>query len=298
MRRALLVRVSTVLSVLSVLSVACGAPKRPALPSGDGAPFAGFAAAYEQAVQECRTVTAITAQLALSGRAGGSKLRGRINVGLAAPADIVLEGLAPFGRPVFVLAGRGGDATLVLPRDERVLRGESPSAIVEALAGVPLGPEELRAAVAGCGLGTGVPSGGRSFGETWASVDVPGGVVYLQRVEGRWRVAGATRDAVTVQYGDFAGGRASTVFVKTAVADLAMRMSQVEINVPIDARAFELEIPRNAVPITLDELRRAGPLGERGSGLLSRNSPSLNDFRRLPEHIAPPAAQKGVRPPL
>src|SRR5687768_2142537 len=239
MRRALM-------AVALALTVACGSPKRPELPTGAGTPFDGFAAAYEQAVQECRAVTAITAQLALSGRAGGTKLRGRINVGLAAPADIVLEGIAPFGRPVFVLAGRGGEATLLLPRDERVLRGESPSAIVEALAGVPLGPEELRAAVAGCGLGTAVPSGGRSFGGNWASVDVPEGAVFLQRVDGRWRVAGATRATVTVQYGDFAGGRASTVFVKTAVTDLAMRISQVEINVPIDARVFDLEIPRNA----------------------------------------------------
>ena len=288
----------TLLALAVAAATACGAPKRPALPTGDGTPFAGFAAAYEQAVQECRAVTAITAQLALSGRAGGTKLRGRINVGLAAPADIVLEGIAPFGRPVFVLAGRDGEATLLLPRDERVLRGASPSAIVEALAGVPLGPEELRAAVAGCGLGTGVPSGGRGFGDNWASVDVPGGAVFLQRLDGRWRVAGATRDAVTVQYADFAGGRASTVFVKTAVADLAMRISQVEIDVPIDPRAFELEIPRTAVPITLDELRRAGPLGERGPDPLPRNSYAVNEMWIIRAPGVAPTGTNGVRPPL
>jgi hypothetical protein len=289
-------RALLLVSLAALATAACGSPRRPSLPSGDGAPFPGFAAAYGQAIEECKAVTSITAQLALSGRAGDTKLRGRINIGVAAPEDIVLEGVAPFGRPVFVLAGRGGEATLVLPRDERVLRGASPSAIVEALAGVPLGPSELRAAVAGCGLGTGTPSGGRSFGESWASVDVPGASIFLQRMEGRWRVAGVRRDAVTVQYADFAGGRPSTVFVRTAAADLAMRVSQVEINVPIDPRAFDLEIPKNAIPITLEELRRAGPLGERGSGPLSRNSRGLNEFRRSLGNKIAAVGLTGVRP--
>ena len=65
-----------------VLASACGPPPRPALPTGAGAPFAGFAAAYEQATADCRSVSTITAELGLSGRAGGTKLRGRINAGL------------------------------------------------------------------------------------------------------------------------------------------------------------------------------------------------------------------------
>jgi hypothetical protein len=44
-------------------------------------------------------------------------------------------------------------------------------------------------------------------------------------------------------------------------ADLTLRLSQVEIDTPLDAKVFESEIPPRAVPLTLDELRRAGPLG-------------------------------------
>ena len=44
-------------------------------------------------------------------------------------------------------------------------------------------------------------------------------------------------------------------------ADLTLRLSQVDINVPLDPRAFEAEIPADAAPLTLEELRRAGPLG-------------------------------------
>jgi hypothetical protein len=261
---------------------ACGPPARPSLPSGTGTPFDGYTTAYEQAVQECAAVQAITAELSLSGRAGTTKLRGRINAGLAAPADIVLEGLAPFGKPVFILIGRGGAATLHLPRDNRVLTGATPSAIVEALAGVALDPAQLRAAVGGCGLEKVVPSSGRAYGDDWVAIEAGGSTVYLRRIEGRWRVAGALRDGVTVQYADFKSGRPATVFVKTSVADLALRLSQVEINVPLDPRVFDLEIPRDAVPLTLEELRRSGPLGDRGQSPLPGTDPATGDCPRCP----------------
>ena len=251
--------------VLLGLLAACGPPARPSLPSGDGTSFSEFAPAYEEAVGECSAVQSVTAELALSGRAGTNKLRGRISAGLAAPADIVLEGLHPvFGKPVFILVGRGDSAMLFLPRDNRILRNEPPSAIVEALAGVSLSPAELRAAVAGCGLEKTSPTSGRSYGGDWAALDSPGGTIYLRRLEGRWRVAGAVRDTVTVQYGDFKAGRPGTVFVKTSVADLALRLSNVEVNVPLDPRVFDLEIPKDAAPLTLEELRRSGPLGDPG----------------------------------
>ena len=251
--------------VLVLCAAACGSPKRPTLPSGDGAPFGEFVAAYQEAIAECGAVQSVTAELGLSGRAGTTKLRGRISAGLAAPSDIVLEGLHPvFGKPVFILIGRGNSAMLFLPRDNRILRGEPPSAIVEALAGVSLSPAELRAAVAGCGLETTTPTGGRTYGGDWAALDTPRGIVYLRRVDRRWRVAAAVRDAVTVQYGDFKAGRPGTVFIKTPVADLAMRISNVEINAALDPRVFDLEIPKDAAPLTLEELRRAGPLGDPG----------------------------------
>jgi outer membrane lipoprotein-sorting protein len=249
-------------SALAAAVSGCGGPSRPALPSGSGSPFPGFASAYQQATQECAGIQTITAEIALSGKAGSTKLRGRINAGFSAPGDMVLEGLAPFGKPAFLLAARGDEATLVLPRDERVLKGEKPAAIVEALAGVALAPAELRTAVAGCGLDTAVPAAGRSYGSDSAAGDGESGTVYLRRIDGRWRVAGAVREGLTVQYADFNAGRAATVFVRTAVSDLSLRLSQVEINAPLDPKVFEVDVPRNAVPLTLDELRRAGPLGE------------------------------------
>lgn len=251
------------LAAAALALLAACAPPRPTLPSGAGAPFPEFAPAYDEAVQACRGARSMVAELGLSGRAGDTRLRGRINAGIEAPAAIRLEGVA-FGRPIFILAARSGDATLLLPREDRVVRDAPPEAIVEALTGVALAPPELLAAVVGCGLGADDPANGRSFGADWAAADVRGTVTYLRRVDGRWRVAGATRGPLTLLYADFSGGLPATIHLRTgSVADITLRVSQLEINTPIDAKAFEVVVPPDAVPLTVEELRRAGPLGER-----------------------------------
>ena len=69
-----------------------------------------------------RRASTLTAELRLSGRAGDEKLRGTLHAGFAAPASLRVEALAPFGQPFFILAGRDNRATLLLPREDRVLR--------------------------------------------------------------------------------------------------------------------------------------------------------------------------------
>ena len=251
-------------------AVAACTPKRPTLPTGPAPPFDGFESAFSEASADCATINSLTAALGLSGRAGRTKLRGRIDAGFAAPSDLRLEGVAPFGKPVFVLVSRDDRATLVLPRDQRVLRDQPAAAIVEALAGVALGAAELRGLVAGCGLTMGTPTTGRVYESGWVAVDAGETTAYLRRIDGRWRILGSSRGAITVLYSDFTGGRAATVRVQTtpppgaAAADLTLRMSQLEINVPLDRAVFEYAVPPDWAPLTLDELRRAGPLGGEG----------------------------------
>jgi outer membrane lipoprotein-sorting protein len=245
--------------------VAC-APKPPLLPTGTGAPFADFASAYTQATASCRGVTTITASMAMSGRAAATKLRGRIDGGFQAPARARLEGLAPFGKPVFILVADGNRGTLVLPREDRVLRDTAPDQIVEALAGVRLGPDALRTMVSGCGLSVAEPSGGRAFPNGWLAISLAEGTVYLRRRADTWEVAAATGGPVTVLYADYAAGRPSTIRVRAdsqgrTSADLTLRLSEVEINTTLDPKTFDVDLPKHPVPLTLDELRRAGPLG-------------------------------------
>jgi hypothetical protein len=46
-------------------------------------------------------------------------------------------------------------------------------------------------------------------------------------------------------------------------ADVTARLSDVEINTPLSAAVFDVKVPPDAEPLTIGELRRAGPLGNR-----------------------------------
>ena len=254
------------LATVSWLLAGC-APKAPiALPAGDGAPFPAFKSAFDEATTACQAVKTIRASMGMSGRAGSTKLRGRIDAGFAAPDRARLEGLHPvFGRPVFVLVADGGKGTLVLTREDRVLRDAPPDQIVEALAGVPLGAAVLRTAISGCGFG-GAPGEGRAFSNGWIAAPVDDGTIYLRRGASGHEVAAAARGPVTIAYADYAAGRPSTIRIMASnagrpTADLTLRLSDVDINATLDARTFQIEVPERAIPLTLEELRRAGPLG-------------------------------------
>jgi outer membrane lipoprotein-sorting protein len=253
---------------LLLIASACGV-KRFTPPSGPGTPYPDFASAFEQATAECRGVKTIKATLSLSGRAGDQRLRGRVDAGFAAPSAARLEGRAPFGRPIFILVARDdASATLVLPRDNRVLQNAPPAAIVEALAGVALGPGDLRAAITGCGFGPDAPTGAKAFGD-WLALEGRNGAHYLRRIDGRWSLMAATRGPLMIEYADFISGRPATVRIHTTSAagagpqtDLTVKLSEVSSNVPLEAEVFREEIPAGADPLTIEELRRSGPLGD------------------------------------
>lgn len=254
----------------SVLTSAC-APKLTPLPTGPGVPFAGHVEAFAQATERCRGVQTLVAVLSLSGRAGRTRLRGNVEAGFAEPGQARLEAPGPFGsRPLFILVAKADSATLVLPRDRRVLRDAPTEAIVEALAGVPLGGDELRAALAGCGLASGRVTGGRGFDGAWLAVEAGTVTQWLRQVEGAWRLEASVGQGLEVRYSEFAAGRPGTIRIRraanagAAAADLSIRLSQVDINVSLPPATFELVVPAEAEPITLEELRRAGPLGEGG----------------------------------
>jgi hypothetical protein len=242
---------------------ACGR-KRLEIPSGAGTPYPDAAAAHQAAVRDCRGVRTVKATLSLSGRVGSVRLRGDVDAGFEAPEKVRLEGRAPIGRPVFVLVATGPEATLLLPRDNRVLRSAPTADIVHALVGLSLGGSELRALISGCGFAAGEPSAGRSYSGGWVAVDSGGATTYLRQIEGTWRVAAATRPPITVFYSTFVQGRPGTVRLQATgatAADVTVRLSDLSVNGPLEAAVFDIKIPPGSEPLTLDELRRAGPLG-------------------------------------
>jgi hypothetical protein len=271
-------RIRLLPAALCLVSASC-APRLVTLPSGAGSPFPDYLPAYEKATEACRGVRTLAAVLSISGRAGGQRLRAKIDAGFAAPARVRLELPAP-GKPFFTYVASGDSATLVLPREGRVLRQAPPAATLEALAGVALGPDDLRTIVSGCGLASSSPTRGQGFASSWLSVESGATTTWIQQVDSGWRILAASRATadrglmvpLEVRYTDFVGGRPSTIRLRTLAddtaggrravsTDLTIRLSQVDINEPIDPSAFEVHVPADAIPMTLDELRRAGPLG-------------------------------------
>jgi hypothetical protein len=203
--------------------------------------------------------------LAISGRAAGNRFRASVDAGFERPDKVRLELPAP-GKPFFTFVAAGGQATLLLAREGRVLRDAPPAATLEALAGVAIDPAELLAIVAGCGFGAGQPEGGRAFERGWAAVDVGGTVNYLRHIDGRWRLAAATRGPVEVHYLKYEAGAPVTIRLRArstgkGATDLTIRPSQVDINETLAAEVFLVDVPPDTSPLTLDELRQAGPLG-------------------------------------
>jgi hypothetical protein len=256
--------------IASLFAMSCGRAPAVTLPSGAGAPFPGFADAYGQATEPCHNLNSLTAVLSMSGRAGRQNLRGRVDAGFAGLDRIALEGVAPFGKPFFLLTASDGASTLVLPRDGRYLRGAAPAEIIEALTGIRIAPNELMVALAGCAFYVGSVSEGRTFSNGWAAVDAGAATVWLRMINGKWREVVGQRGPLTIYYDEFAGERAQRVRLamqapKGADADIRVRVSELEVNKPLDPAVFKLAIPEGAQPLTLEELRRVGPLGSGGA---------------------------------
>lgn len=249
---------------VSVLWSAC-APRLIRLPADPGSPVPGFADIYRGATAACAGVRTLTAELALSGRAGGRSIRGRAIVGFERPASMRLEGVAPFGPPAFILAARGGRGTLLLPRDDRVVRETPPEEILGALTGVALAPADLQAVLTGCLAAGGEPMSGRLHENGWVSVDLGDATrLYMEREGTMWQPRAGRRPGWEVEYPAWQGPFPETVRLRSSnpavEVDLTAGMSQLETNLSIDPAAFTVNVPRDALPMTLAELRDAGPL--------------------------------------
>jgi hypothetical protein len=176
-----------------------------------------------------------------------------------------LEAVGPLGRRVFTLVARDGSATLFYESESRVLRNAPPQDILGALTGVTLSPGDLQAILTGCVVPSPRPTGGRLHGNGWASIDLESGaMIYLVRQAGQWQLRAARREGWQIDYPQWQGRFPQTVRMESASVDVPVdvttEISQLETNVDLDASAFRVDVPADARPLTLAELRAVGPL--------------------------------------
>jgi hypothetical protein len=255
-----------VVALAAAATVSCGAPLLK-LPSGPGRPAPDTGALLDQATAACRAVSSISAEVGVSGSVAGQRVRGRLLAGLASPASLYIEAPAPFGAPLFVIGGTGETATLLLPRDRRVLESGDTAAILEAVAGVPLGAAELRSTMTGCASDTGVPAGGIAYGDNWRVVQgEQSRYLQRQRSSDPWRLVSIVRGGDggwRADFRDFVNDLPTRIRLMSTAGkqfDLRLELSQVETNVDLPPSTFRVSVPAGTQPISLDELRAGGPL--------------------------------------
>jgi outer membrane lipoprotein-sorting protein len=264
------------LFVAFLVSLLGCAPARVRLPEGSGTPVPEFSAAFATASAECRQVRTIEFVLTLTGRSGDTRLRQRVRGALARPESVRLEGVAPFGGPVFYLVSRPGQTVLFLAREGRVVSSASAGEILKALVGVELAPEDLRAVLTGCVVPEPRPLGARGYEDSWMAVDLEGGsTVYLREVDRALRLVAGRRGELRVEYGEFVGAIPRRIRVMTPAppggerpeTDLIVNLSQLSINLELHPDAFSISVPAGVSEMTLDELRGRGLLRQPDDGL-------------------------------
>jgi hypothetical protein len=254
----------TVLVAVAIAAACAPAPPALKLPTGSGVPLSD-PSPLNAALARCAMPQTLAAEIGLSGRAAGQRLRGTLHAGFAPPASLRLEAVAPFGGPVFVLAGRDAAATLLLTREDRVVHG-APAAILEALVGLRVAPASLSAWIGGC------PSAGeplaspRRVGQGWLAAEVGGATLWFRESSAGATLVAEVQGTLTVEFADHQGAQPSRIRLRQAAsattADLDVRLAidQVERGVALGEAAFALDVPPTATPLTIDELRNAGPL--------------------------------------
>jgi len=260
------IRRAFIVAVATACFTSC-APALLKLPAGPGGPAADARDALIEATTACQKITTLSAEIAASGSAGGRGLRARLLTGVARPASARIEAVAPFGAPLFIFVARANDATLLLPRDDRVLQHGRPDEVLEAVAGVPLDPIELRSTLTGCAIAPDV-EGARQLGDDWRVISDRPTHIYLRRDPhaAPWRLVATVHPSTAgraewrAEYRDFQDGVPRTIHLAALDRqqfDLKLALSQVDINTPLGQEVFTVQIPRSAEPITLDELKDA-----------------------------------------
>ena len=257
--------------VLAVFAASCAGRAALVVPGGPGTPAPEASTIWNTIAESCRSISSYRSEFSLTGQIGTRRIRGlasaRLYTALAATGHIGLEANVS-GQLLFRLGG-DADTAVLLVRDQNRVATARPDEILEALIGVPVNPARFLAIVSGCVTTAGsIERAARHDGVL--EIVTADATVYLTSASMGWQVRAGKFADVSVDYFAFEGGLprdfrlSSSGAGRTAVA-LDLRVQAVQTNVRLDPALFRVTIPEGATPISLDELRQVGPLGEDAS---------------------------------
>jgi hypothetical protein len=256
------------LFLLAMLTASCAGRAVFVVPRGPGGPAPEAAAAWSTLATACRATTSYRSEFALTGRIGDRRIRGlasaRLFTALAANGNIGLEATVS-GQLLFRLGGAADEATLLL-RDQNRVATARPSDILDALIGVPIEPARLLAIVSGCVTTTASIDRAVRY-DGILEIATSDATVYLAPAAAGWQARAGRFGNVTVDYFTFERGlprdlRIATTGTTGPAVTLDLGVRTVRTNDVLDPALFRVTIPDGATPISIDELRRVGPLAD------------------------------------
>lgn len=228
-------------------------------PTGTPQPFPEADTVWAALSSGCRAVTSARVQLRVSGRIGGQRIPG-LTTGLAVDATRVAIDARAGARRVFSLAGDRSEVVLLRHLDGRMARGPAGD-LLDALVGVRLEPARLLAVLSGCVAVDPTFQSGDRVGP-YARIQTPDTLIYLAPLDRGWRLAGAEFDGVVADYRRLERGWPGEVELRRPDVSLRLQVVEFERNPRLPAVVFQLPVPAAFVEMSLDELRRDGPLGQ------------------------------------
>jgi hypothetical protein len=272
-----------------------GATRTPTLPDGIGVEDSkAVTDAYGQAVLSVCALptieerTVMTAQGSVRGISSGQRIGGRLWIGIdVGSGSLRLESVqgAAFD---FVFVANDAiksdtdtsdvEATLVLPRGERVVR-DSSRRLIEAVIGVPLTAQEFIWTFTGCPTWGGSIFG-RRFGDTWMKLWV-GDVAPLELVVHRtdlgspWALLTMVRNIDEgmlrwrTAFSDRVGGLARGMRIVSLdwngeagrAFDVQLSLNRIQVGPVLGSATFSVVPPSSARRVSLDTLRQERPRG-------------------------------------
>jgi hypothetical protein len=233
-------------------------------PAGPGEPFLDAEAAWSVATARCRTARTYAVAAQLSGRAGDQRLW-PVHLDIAVTADQqIYVGATAAGQGVFVLAGTADRATLWLRREHRVVTAP-PADMLERLVGVRFDPARLLAVLTGCVTARLDVVRAARHGRLVA-IETPDARVFLERRGRAWETKAGAVEGMIVEYAREGTSLPLRVWISSdparrPVTAVGLRVEDAELNGTLPAGVFEPPPGASgAAPMTLDELRAAGPL--------------------------------------